>query len=177
MEIETQRLVIRSFKKMDLQAVHEYASQGEILIYEPWGPNSVEDTKAFIDHSLAFEKENPQRTFEFAVCLKENGNLIGGCGLKYLTQDPEKLNLGYIINPKYWNQGFATEAAKGLIKFACNDLKSYGIVATCDEFNLASQKVLEKCGMKKIKASPRSLKLKQRTSRTFHYKYRHNEVV
>lgn len=156
---------------MDWQAVHEYASQGEILIYEPWGPNSVEDTKAFVDQSIAHAKENPQRTFECAICLKESGQLIGGCGLKYLMHDPEVLNLGYIINPKYWTQGFATEAAVALIKYAHNNLTFKSIKATCDEQNIQSIRVLEKCGMKRTKVSSRMLKLKNRRSRTYHFEF------
>ena len=41
---ETDRLVIREFSLEDLPQVHEYASQGEVVKFQAWGPNEEEDT-------------------------------------------------------------------------------------------------------------------------------------
>lgn len=57
--IETSRLVIREFTESDWESVHEYAKNGEILIYQIWGPNTEEQTKTFvkeaIEHKLLVE--------------------------------------------------------------------------------------------------------------------------
>ena len=63
---------------------------------------------------------------------------------------PEKLHnryitgLGYIIDQKYWNKGIATEAVRQVLVYANN----YIIIAWSSDDNIASQKVLTKCGFK-----------------------------
>ena len=169
MIINTSRLIIRDFKIEYWTAVHQYASQANILIYEPWGPNSEEQTKSFVSQAIKNALETPRLSYEFAITLASNGKLIGGCGIKINHKNPEKANLGYIINPDFWNQGYAIKAATGLISTfqKRTDLKS--LTAICDEFNLASQKVLEKCDFIKTQEKFSDLKFKGRKGKTYYY--------
>ena len=57
--IETERLILREYVEADWKAIHEYASQEEILVYENWGPNSVADTKEFIQNALKLKEVVP----------------------------------------------------------------------------------------------------------------------
>jgi hypothetical protein len=50
MEIETKRLMLRNYLEEDWKTVHEYASEYEFSKYQIWGPNTVEETKAFISY-------------------------------------------------------------------------------------------------------------------------------
>lgn len=169
MEIKTQRLLIRDFIKEDLEAVHKYASQEDILIYEPWGPNTEEQTRKFITRSINEANESPRTFFELAITLKNDGQLIGGCSIRINSKNRKLINIGYIVNPAFWNRGIATETVVALIKFALENLGTEKIQASADEYNIASQRVLEKSGLTKINALHRDLKFKGRTSRTFIY--------
>ena len=57
--------------------------------------------------------------------------------------------IGYSLNRKFWGQGYATEAAEALVKFGFGQLNLHRIFATCDPFNVASARVLEKAGMQR----------------------------
>jgi RimJ/RimL family protein N-acetyltransferase len=57
--------------------------------------------------------------------------------------------LWYTIHPSYWGQGYATEAAHGLLAFGFGELRLHRIWADCDPANLASVRVLEKLGMRR----------------------------
>lgn len=71
-------------------------------------------------------------------------------------------DFGYIINPDFWNKGFATEASKGLLDYMIKQHNIIEIEATCDVLNLQSQRVLEKCGLRKIKEIKKDIEMKGR---------------
>lgn len=148
--ITTERLKLRAYKPEDWERVHIYGSNADFSKYELWGPNSVEDTHKFVAEMVEQSNSNPRFKFDFAVCLKENDLLIGGCGIRRETELSNVANLGWAINPEFQSKGFATEAARALIDFGFKDLKLAVIYATCDTRNTPSFKVMEKLGMKKV---------------------------
>jgi len=169
-KIETDRLILREYVASDWEAVHIYGKQERILIYEVWGPNTEEQTKAFIEKSIGERKENPRRAFELCVTLKRDNKLIGGCGFRINKENNTKGDFGYIINPNYWDKGYATEASKGLLNFMIKNHDITEIEATCDVLNLQSIRVLEKCGLKKTKEIKNDIEMKGRFRDTYHFK-------
>ena len=55
--------------------------------------------------------------------------------------------IGFIFNPSFQNQGYATEASRALINYAFRELGAHRVVGFCSRENTASWRVLEKCGM------------------------------
>lgn len=82
----------------------------------------------------------------WALIYKSNQQLIGHCGLHYLSNTPE-VELTYTINPNYWRQGLATEAAKTVLKWGFDQLELPKIVAVTGPNNVPSQRVMQKLGM------------------------------
>jgi RimJ/RimL family protein N-acetyltransferase len=148
--IETERLILRDYRTSDFERVHLYGSIPEFSQYDVWGPNTEEGTNNFISESLSKSKQNPRYEFEFAICLKENELLIGGCGIRKESETSMVANLGYAINPEFQSKGYATEATKALIKFGFDKLFLSVIYATCDTRNTASFKVMEKAEMVRV---------------------------
>jgi RimJ/RimL family protein N-acetyltransferase len=170
MQIETERLLIREFTPSDWQAVHDYAKQAAILIYEAWGPNTEADTRLFVDTAVEEQQKSPRDTFELAIILKSQIKLIGGCSFRFAGNEREKVSMGYIIHPEYWKNGYATEASIGLI----NEIKRnfFGIKvinATCDALNIASQRVLQKSGFQRKDVIDKDFQMKGRWRNTFLY--------
>ncbi|SCW65914.1 Protein N-acetyltransferase, RimJ/RimL family [Paenibacillus tianmuensis] len=145
MIIETNRLVLREFIPGDLQEVHKYASDVEVCKYSDWGPNRLEDTKAFIEEVVKGQGIHPRNQFTLAIIVKETNGLIGACNL---IRDRSQGEIGYSINRNYWGFGFATEAAEAMLDFGFNELNPHRIYATCRPNNVGSIRVLEKIGMR-----------------------------
>jgi RimJ/RimL family protein N-acetyltransferase len=61
--------------------------------------------------------------------------------------------LGWIINKKYWGNGYAEEAAKEILNFAIKELKVRKFVAHCDSENISSFRVMKKIGMSLVSKS------------------------
>ncbi len=147
--IRTDRLVLREFDETDRQAVHSYASDPEVVRYMGWGPNTEEETKSFIRRSIDYQKEKPRQNYRFAITLRADDRLIGGCGLHVANPDNREGWLGYCLNRDFWRQGYATETAEALLEFGFQKLRLHRICATCDPANVASAHVLEKIRMQR----------------------------
>jgi ribosomal-protein-alanine N-acetyltransferase len=149
-QLETDRLILRSYRDDDWERVHIYGASPKFSQFELWGPNTIEDTKKFISDMVTQMGQNDRYKFDFAVCLKKDGLLIGGCGIRRESQASCIANLGWAINPEFQNQGFATEAAQALVKFGFDTFGLAVIYATCDTRNTPSSKVMEKLKMNRV---------------------------
>lgn len=144
-EIKTERLLLRPFRIEDLAAVHEYASDIENTRYMMYLPNeTLDDTQNFLHTAHEEWKKDRPAFYEFAVTL--NNRLIGAVSV-YLNENRSEGELGWIINKRYWGNGYATEAALYVKKFALNSLKVMKLVAHCDVRNTASSNVMKKIGL------------------------------
>lgn len=98
--LKTERLLLRGWQVSDFEAAHAYASDPANVIYMGWGPNTEEDTRKFIKQSIKWNKKNIDE-YSYAVILKENGKLIGGCGIS-INQSRNEAMLGWILHKDYW---------------------------------------------------------------------------
>ncbi len=147
--IRSERLVLREFVAEDFGAVHEYATDPEVVRFMPWGPNTEDETRAFIERSLEAQRREPRRAFELAVTLAEGSRLIGGCGIRVSAPSDLGADMGYCLRRDCWGRGLGTEAARAIVGFGFERLGMHRIIATCDTKNVASARVLDKTGMRR----------------------------
>lgn len=142
--LTTERLIIRPFLESDYGDLHEYLSLKEIYRFEPGQPVTIEETKKLC-------RERSEGTDFWAVTLRdEKKKLIGH--VSFIQVEPKLFmtwEIGFIFNPAFQNNGYATEASRALIIYAFKELDIHRIVGFCSTENIASQRVLEKCGMTK----------------------------
>ena len=72
---------------------------------------------------------------------------MGWCGLEFLP-DTNETEVGYLLSGKFWGRGYATEAACETVLFGINRIGLEEIIPLTDPHNIASQRVLEKSGLK-----------------------------
>lgn len=146
--MEKVNISLREFQLDDWKDVHEYASQERACTYQPWGPNSEDQTRAFVGKIIEDAKEELRTRFVFAVTIEDDTKVIGAGEINVRDLGNRRGEIAYIINPQYWGNGCATEVARLLLQFGFSQLKLHRIFATCDPRNITSSKVLEKIGMK-----------------------------
>lgn len=151
--IETPRLLLRDFRAKDLEAVHAYASLDEVARYMIWGPNTLAQSREAIDGFLEDQRRRPRRAFDLAIVLKAKGRhegwLVGGAGLAIADRENATGDIGYVLHPDVWGMGLAEEAARALLDAGFRELRLRRIVATCDQRNKASARVMERLGMRR----------------------------
>lgn len=143
MILETDRLIIRKFCGDDWCDLYEYLSQEAVVKYEPYDVLSKEDCK----EEATYRSQNDAF---WAVCLKETNKLIGNVYFQQL--DPKEFltwEIGYVFNPEYYGNGYATEACKGILKYAFEELGAHRIIGMCNPENTSSWKLLERLSMRK----------------------------
>ncbi|MED1613688.1 GNAT family protein [Bacillus paranthracis] len=142
MFIEAERLLIRKFEFKDWEAVHEYTSDGNVMKYIPEGVFTEEDTRNFVYKNMGENAEN------FPVIQIDENILIGHIVFhKYFGE--HTYEIGWVFNPKYFNKGYASEAAKATLKYGFKEMKLHRIIATCQPENTPSYRVMEKIGMRR----------------------------
>lgn len=146
--LETARLRLRPFQASDLPAYHaQVGSDPEVMRYLPGGVAMTEsEFKRWVDHFMAHWEE---RHYGFMVVEeKSTGQLIGDCGLQWLS-DLNEVEVGYAFGKAHWGKGYASEAARACLHWGFEDLKLPLIVAVTNLANQASQHVLTKIGLKR----------------------------
>ncbi len=167
--IETNRLILKEFKKDDWKEVHLYSTDEEVVRFMPWGPNTEEDTQAFVDRVLKERAKNPRKEYHFIVIEKSSGKLIGTIGIALGGYKDRHGMLGYCYSRKVWGHGIGTEAAGALIKYGFESLELHRIWADCDTLNYGSQRVLEKNGMRREGCFKKKSFIKGEWRDDFHY--------
>ncbi len=149
MEIRTKRLILRPIRIGDEKEIHEYAGDKDITMMF-WLPNDTfEETVDFVKKNAEEWNSEDQTNFEFVIIL--DGKIIGGCDCDLgHSEDRSYATLGWIINKKYRKQGYASEAASAVLRFAFENLGIDKVYAQCDINNPASFAVMRKIGMKCI---------------------------
>ncbi len=146
--IETERLILRTFTEDDGLLIYELNKDPDVTQYTG---DPVQD----IEHACQILKQVilPQYALynhgRWAVHVKSGLEFIGWCGLKARPERNE-IDLGYRFMKSAWGKGFATEAAFACLQYGFEKLNLPRIVGRAMPQNIASLKVLEKCGMKYI---------------------------
>lgn len=144
--IESERLLLRKLTKNDIEDLREWTPNK--AIYKYWGKNPG---KADLHPEKLFEKEEkPSKSFHLGIELKENKKVIGDIYI-YLIERDKKAKVAIRLNPMYHNQGLGSEAVKTMVDWCFDNTELEIIWSDVDNNNLASIRLLEKCGFTKIK--------------------------
>jgi ribosomal-protein-alanine N-acetyltransferase len=144
--LKTERLVLRAFTLRDAPDVQRLAGEWEVArtllsVPHPYEAGMAEEWIS--EHRPAFERGEG---VNFAVLLRERGELCGSCGLLINPRDANA-ELGYWIGVPYWGRGYATEAAREVVRYGFEQLWLHRIYAAHFGNNPASARVLKKIGM------------------------------
>lgn len=144
-ELLTNRLLLRSFTDGDLDRMAELMANRDFMRFS-LGVFDREQTAAFLEKIRARDRDGLPS--QFAVVHRADNCLIGYCGFfAQSVGDVEELEIGYRIDPAYWNHGIATEAARAVRDHALNNLHLPRLISLIHPDNAASRRVAEKNGM------------------------------
>lgn len=146
--LQTERLVLRPFEAGDAPAFHGYMSDPEVARHSSLLPISLEQAREMVGGMVASQGTTSPPPASFAVALREGGPLIGNCRLKRDKDDPGQADIAYFLSRHHWGRGYATEATRALIDYGFGTLGLVRIYGLCVPANVASQRVMEKAGMK-----------------------------
>lgn len=146
--IETERLLLRRITNDDVNEIFELRSNPETMKYIP-RPLVKNNDEALAHITMIDDKINDNTGINWAITLKDDPKLLGIIGYYRLQPENYRAEIGYMLSPEFHGKGIIPEAVNRLNRYGFDDLKLHSIEAVIDPGNVASEKVLEKCGFVK----------------------------
>ena len=145
MQLETHRLILRFFREEDMDAMARLFANSDFMRFS-LGPYTRERTHTILQKFLSWEEAGLPS--QFAVVLRENNQILGYCGFLHHPELPNEVEIGYRLDPDYWNRGLITEAARAVRDYGFRDCKLSRVISLIHPENIPSRRVAEKNGMK-----------------------------
>lgn len=148
--IRTERLLLRPYRREDLDYLADVASRPEVVRY------LYEEVRDRPEVSAELELRSRLRSIDkegdrmlLVVERAEDGTVVGDVNLHYQSARHRQGEVGWVFHPEYQGQGYATEAASEMLRLGFEELGLHRIAARCDARNTASVGVMERLGMRR----------------------------
>lgn len=154
--LETPRLALRQFTEDDVDNLFDLNSDPEVMRYLTGGrPTPREEIRAQIVpfHLAVYDRFD--RLGTWAAESAATGEFLGWFHFRAGPgTDITNVDLGYRLRRSAWNQGYATEGSRALISMGFTDLGVERVFGHTMTGNTASRRVMEKCGLTLVRATP-----------------------
>ena len=145
MQLETERLILRSFREEDVDAMEQLFANPDFMRFSLGVFTERKQTVAFIEKVIEWDRAGIPS--QFAVVPRNEDALIGYCGFHHHPEVPGEVEIGYRLHPDYWNRGLITEAARAVRDHGFRDYKLSRVISLIHPDNIPSRRVAEKNGM------------------------------
>jgi ribosomal-protein-alanine N-acetyltransferase len=126
-------------------------SRGFLVPWEPTWPTDDLTRGAFRRRLKRYaEDQRTDQAYAFFIFRKDDNVLVGGLTLANVRRGVAQAgSLGYWLGEPYVRRGYMTAAVNALVPFSFATLKLHRLEAACIPTNVASIRLLEKCGFKR----------------------------
>ena len=148
--LETDRLILRDYTDMDFEAYYKLKSDAQTMYYlQDIQARSPEEAMAEFSEVLSDQAASSRRFYFLHMELKDTREQVGSIGYTVTDNTPvgKIVHLGYFTYPKYWGNGYTSEALKRLLEYAFTENHVYRVTTGCLAENKGSEKVMQKNGM------------------------------
>jgi len=148
--IETERLRIRAYTTDDFDSVLGMFGREDVSRYLNWEPMNREHVADLLQRRLKHASmEKAGEGLGLALEERSSGRFVGEVILRWLSEESRQGEIGWSLHPDAQGKGYATEAARALLRLGFEDLGLHRIIAECDPRNVASIRVMERIGMRR----------------------------
>jgi len=143
--IKSKRLYLRNYEENDIHFFHLLKTNEQVWKFSTnLISQNFEETYESLSNIIK-DYENNKPNFQ-ALFIEKDNVYIGEAGIISQNEKYRKYVIGYNLLPEYWNMGYASEITKELVKDLFENKNAERLEALVIERNIASKKVLEKCG-------------------------------
>ncbi len=148
--LETERLILRDYREDDFDEYFRLKTDEKTMYY-------LQDIQLFSkeeadeDFQMVLEdmKKLDRKFYFLHMELKESHEQVGSVGYTATDNTPagKLVHAGYFTYPKFWGNGYTTEALKKVLEFAFTEHDVYRVTTGCLTENVGSERVMQKCGL------------------------------
>lgn len=144
--LETARLRIRELRDDDLYGVFLLQSDPAVMRYIRPADTNPAVVRDRLVHWAEYHARHPKLGV-FAMEIRDTESFAGYCTARHMDFEAGRaLEIGYVLMPRFADQGLATEVASALTDYLFREMQAEKIVAVTDPNNTVSQRVLDRCG-------------------------------
>jgi RimJ/RimL family protein N-acetyltransferase len=148
--IRTSRLTLRPYEPSDLGFLHSMFGREDVCRYLPWMPMDLDQARAKLEQRVRQTRIETDGDPLILVALEsDTGRAVGEFMLRLKSLESLQAEIGWSLHPDAQGRGFATEAARQMLRIGFDELGLHRIVAGCDSRNTASLRVMERLGMRR----------------------------
>lgn len=148
--LEMKRLILRDYREDDFNDYYRLKTDSKTMYYLQDIQFSTEEEAHEDFQKILDDMSKPDRKFYFLhMELKDSHEQVGSIGYTVTNDTPvgKIVGAGYFIYPKFWGQGYTTEAFHQVLKFAFSENNVYRVSTGCLAENKGSERVMQKCGL------------------------------
>ena len=142
------RITLRRLRPADTDALLAYRSLPEVARYQGYEPYDRPAAEQLIDGQQHQPFGLPDQWLQLGIALSESDQLIGDCGIHFLTREPQLIEIGFTLSPAYQRRGYGTEAIRRLVDFLFGQTDTRRIIATTDAENEPARRLLLRVGFR-----------------------------
>lgn len=143
----SKRLTLRKITVSDAKDMFEYARVPKVSKYTVWSPHKdISETLDFIRYVIRNYRSCESE--DWGIIYKPDTKFIGTIGFFNWDEANRKAEIHYALSNRYSGLGIMTEAVKRTLDFGFTKMRLNRIEARCMMNNKASERVMQKCGMK-----------------------------
>jgi len=150
--LRTARLILRPYHADDLSAVYDIQSRPEVTRYLLFDVRNLDQVRVALEERIQAgrpDHDGDRLILALAVMLPETESVIGDVVLFWQSREHRQGELGYMFHPDYGGKGYATEAARMMLRLGFENAGLHRIVGRIDARNAPSARVLEHLGMRR----------------------------
>ena len=148
--LETERLILRDYTANDFEAYYKLKNDDDTMYYlQDIKLNSLSEARADFADVLK-DAALPDRKYYFLhMEIKDTHEQVGSIGYTIVDNTPvgKIVHLGYFTYPKFWGNGYTSEALQKVLEFAFTKNNVYRVTTGCLAENVGSERVMQKNGM------------------------------
>lgn len=142
----TQRLVLRPLRYGDEKDVLDYRRQADVCRYLPSDQLTEATVTDFITERMGLTQVTADGD-RLILAIELDGRVIGDLLVRGGLVADQHTEIGWVLHPDFQGHGYASEAARELIRLSFGDLRMHRVWAQLDPRNAASAKLCERLGM------------------------------
>jgi RimJ/RimL family protein N-acetyltransferase len=148
--IRLERVLLRPFVESDFDAVYDMQRRPDLVRYLMWDVKDRAAVQRFLARRIEqFVIDGDDTALVLAATVPPSDRAIGEFMLRLSSAEHRQGDIGWSLHPDAQGRGFATEAARELLRLGFDELGLHRITADADPRNTASLRLMERIGMRR----------------------------
>lgn len=148
LELKARTIILRRMRPEDAETLFAYRSLPTVARYQNWVPASVDEAHELAKTQAGLEPGTPGTWLQFIICRREDGEIVGDCGILFAEDEHCSPELGIALHPDHRRRGYAAVATQVMLDYLFGELGAHRVVARTDPRNLPPVALLNRLGLR-----------------------------